>query len=84
MFPGVTAKLKNLSNCKCVFTQLYAEAFEHVRDQKSHEANTGESFSNISALASICFSDCYVIRCVLRYLEGVFLTAPLTQRYDVT
>jgi len=72
MFPGVTAKLKNFSNCKIFFTQMYAGAFEHVvRDPAIRETDTGESFRNISALASICFSYCYVIRCVLRYLEDV-------------
>jgi ABC-type amino acid transport system permease subunit len=84
MPPVVTAKLKNFINYKIVFVQMYAGVFEHMRDQKGREADTGESFSNISALASIYFSNCYIIRCVLRYLEGVFLTAPLTQRYDVT
>jgi hypothetical protein len=62
MLTGVTAKLKNFINCKIVFIQIYAGVFEHVRVQKSRGADTGESFSNISALASIYFSNCYVIR----------------------
>jgi len=66
LLPGVTAKLKNFNNCKIFFTQLYAEAFESFfRDPTIRETDTGESFSTISALASICFSYCYLIRCVL-------------------
>jgi len=64
MLLGVTAKLNNFSNCKIFFAQTYAGAFENVvRDPTIRETDTGESFSNISALASICFSYCYVIRC---------------------
>jgi hypothetical protein len=50
----------------------------------SRETDTDVSISNISALALIGFAYYYVIRCVLRYVEDVFLTAPLTQRYDFT
>jgi hypothetical protein len=72
MLHVVTAKLKNFINCKIFFTQMYAGAFEHVaRDPTIRGTDACESFSNISALASIYFSYYYVIRCVLRYLEDV-------------
>jgi hypothetical protein len=46
MLPGVTAKLKNLSNCKNFFTQIYAGTFEHVvRDPAIRETDTGESLT---------------------------------------
>jgi hypothetical protein len=72
VLPGETAKLKNFIKCKIFFTHMYEGAFERVvRDPTISETDTGESFSNISALASMCFSYCYVIRCVLRCLEDV-------------